>query len=165
MKKAIIIFLILALSAAACYKNTVTVQSNDFSATVDGDTVSFKYIGVDSTAAFLGISASKDTSSASPYFTLYIYHSGPLTTGAYPVASPFGAASELEYFELPGGVLTEYYSIDAVVNITAVSGTAITGNFQGTCYLDLNDPSSVNLNLDPTHSRVVTNGKFTIRRH
>jgi hypothetical protein len=165
MKKPICLFLILAVTITACYKTTVTVQSSDFSATVDGDTVSFKWVGVDSTAGYLGISAAKDSSSASPYFSLYIYHNGPLTTGAYPVASPFGAASELDYFEFPGGVLTEYHSTNAVVNITAITGSSITGNFLGTCYLDLNDPSSINLNLDPTHSRVVTNGKFTIRRH
>jgi hypothetical protein len=167
MNKAIFIPIITALFATACYKTGVSPQINEFSAAINGDSTVFKALRVDSTGGYLSITASLDTSAASPFISLAVYHYGPLAIGSYPVATTYGStgSGQMNYFEIPGGVLTEYYSPDAVINITAISKTAITGDFQGDCELDLNGPNSLYPNLDPTHARVVTRGKFTIRRH
>jgi hypothetical protein len=164
MKKLIFLSLLLVF-AAACQKNSVTPPGNSLSATIDGKDVVFKDIGVDSSSSSLGISGAGDTTATAPFFSIYIYHTAPLTVGSYPFLAPGGALSELDYYERPGGVLTEYQSPDDVVTITAISNLAITGTFQGTCDLSYIDPNTFQVIFDPTHVRMVTSGKFNIRLH
>lgn len=162
MVKVICYMSLLALFTAACHKNEISLQGSSLSLAIDGKTVNFKVISIDSNQAYLGIFAQVDTAPNAAQLSLYIYRNGPLTVGSYPVLTPTSGSSEIDYYERSAGVVTEYQSPDDVINISTASGIALAGNFTATCDLALIDLNTYIVTLDPTRVRRMTNGKFYI---
>jgi hypothetical protein len=162
MKKVVLISFSL-LFVAACQKNQISQQGSSLSVVIDGKTMVFKEIGIDSTLSYIGIAASVDTSASSPEISLTIFNSSPLTAGIYPVLTATSGSSQLNYYERSAGIITEYQSPDVTVTITSINSDAMVGTFQGTVDYALIDPNTFQVTLDPTRTKIMTSGKFNVR--
>jgi hypothetical protein len=162
MKKVAVFSFLLLFS---CQKHEIFPPSNNLSVVIDGKTVDFKEITVESTPSYVGIAAAVDSTASSPELSITIFTNGPLTVGTYPVLTATSGSSQLNYYERTAGILTEYQSPDDSVTITLINSSVMAGTFHGTGDYALIDPNTFQVTLDPTRVRIMTGGTFSVKLH